>query len=121
MVARPFAEVWAREANAAAPSRIQAQVNTSAFMVPPWLRRRLNPLLCGLRRAFSGFAPVVFFADLLEQLPCRVQLHLKLLGPRRGEDFRIVDGDVVGDRGCIGKPQLFDGVEGVAMPTVAGR
>jgi hypothetical protein len=92
-----------------------------AYGLPGNLRLKLlrsQFSFCFLRvrvRALAEHAPVIFFADELEDLPGGVKLHLEVLRPWSRENFGIVDGDLIGHRRWIDESQMLDHVQLIAV------
>src|SRR5215471_15127789 len=67
--------------------RIQQLESSIPDALFSFLRIRIDALSC--------FAPIVFFANLLQKPPGRVQFHLKFLRPGLGEDLGVVDCNLI--------------------------
>src|ERR1700733_4344293 len=83
---------------------------------PSWSR------FCSLFRfAFPARTAVVLFADVFVQpgrIPIRMQGHGEILRPRRGENLRIVDRELIGKRLVVQPADVFHGAQRVAVHAV---
>src|SRR5262245_32436573 len=98
--------------NARTPNTVPvAPVIPTTILISTLLARFLHIRLSAL----SEHASIVFFAHEFKDFPSWMQSHFEVLGPGRGEDFGVVDRDLVGNRSWIGKPQAFGQMKLIAV------